>query len=77
MCVADPAFKGLASDVPATLTRSQIERLVMVSCNPKTFARDAAALVRLGWRLEEIELFDMFPGALHVATIGRFTRTLP
>lgn len=77
VCVADPAFKGLAPDVPATLTRSPIERLVMVSCNPKTFSRDAAALVRLGWRLEAIELFDMFPGALHVETIGRFTRTLP
>ena len=72
--ILDPAFKGLDDTVPALISSLALKRLVYVSCNPKTFARDAARLIALGWRLERLVPVDLFPGALHVETVGRFVR---
>lgn len=72
--VADPAFKGMEEGVPARLAALGARRLVYVSCNPKTFVRDALALEAAGLRLAGLETVDLFPGALHVETIGTFER---
>lgn len=68
--VADPAFKGMEEGVPERLARLGARRIVTVSCNPKTFVRDALVLERLGWRLTRLATVDLFPGALHVETVG-------
>lgn len=72
--VADPAFKGMEEGVPKRLAALPARRLVYVSCNPKTFVRDALALERAGLRLTTLETVDLFPGALHVETVGTFER---
>lgn len=72
--VADPAFKGMEEGVPARLAALGARRLVYVSCNPKTFVRDALALEAAGLRLAGLETVDLFPGALHVETVGTFER---
>ena len=72
--VADPAFKGMEEGVPERLAALPARRLVYVSCNPKTFVRDALALERAGLRLTTLETVDLFPGALHVETVGSFER---
>ncbi len=75
VAIVDPAFKGMESSVITALSRvSPLKRLVYVSCNPKTFARDAALFIKAGWRLERLGAVDLFPGALHMEAIGRFTR---
>ena len=72
--ILDPAFKGLEETVPAMLTALPLTRFVYVSCNPKTFARDAAKFIELGWRIEKLAPVDLFPGALHVETVAKFVR---
>lgn len=72
--ILDPAFKGLEETVPAMLTQLPLTRFVYVSCNPKTFARDAAKFTTLGWRIEKLAPVDLFPGALHVETVAKFVR---
>ena len=72
--VADPAFKGMEEGVPARLAALGARRLVYVSCNPKTFVRDALSLEAAGLRLAGLETVDLFPGALHVETVGTFER---
>jgi 23S rRNA (uracil1939-C5)-methyltransferase len=53
---------------------SRLEKVVYVSCNPGTFASDAARLIRMGFVLQEVGIFDMFPHTAHVETLGLFER---
>lgn len=75
--VADPAFKGMEEGVPERLARLGARRIVYVSCNPKTFVRDAMQIEQTGYRLTTLETVDLFPGALHVETVGVFERIAP
>ena len=58
------AVKGLARWRPS--------RVVYVSCDPPTLARDAAALISSGYTLVAIDAYDMFPNTPHVETIAVF-----
>lgn len=46
------------------------KRIVYVSCNPATFARDAKILKSEGYEIKEIQPVDMFPQTMHVETIA-------
>jgi 23S rRNA (uracil1939-C5)-methyltransferase len=48
--------------------------LVYVSCQPATFADNAARLVEGGYRLEWVRPVDMFPQTPHIEAVARFTR---
>lgn len=48
-------------------------RVLMVSCDPATFARDAALLCEGGYRLSAVQPLDLFPQTAHVETVGLFT----
>ncbi len=74
VAIADPAFKGMDRLVPGMIKALGVKRLVYVSCNPKTFARDARALVDLGYTLEKIVTLDLFPDTPHVESVGLFRR---
>ena len=70
----DPPRSGAAA-VIEHMSLTGIERLVYVSCNPVTFARDAAALVnRHRFRLAVSGILDMFPQTAHVESISLFER---
>lgn len=53
---------------------SDAVRVVGISCNPTTFARDARALVDAGWRLEHVTPVDQFLWSAHIELIGVFER---
>ena len=71
--VIDPPRAGAEAQV-ATLARSKVPVIAMVSCNPVTFARDARALVAAGYRLDWVQVVDQFRWSAHVELVARFTR---
>lgn len=73
--IADPARSGLGRPGVATVVDLAAPRLVLVSCDPASLARDAALLAVDGYRLAAVELVDAFPDTFHVEAVGRFERT--
>jgi 23S rRNA (uracil1939-C5)-methyltransferase len=65
--VADPPRAGLGKEVTAALNRLAPKRVVIVSCDPATLARDLAALSR--YRIERMTLVDLFPQTYHLETV--------
>lgn len=72
--VVDPPRAGLSQPALRFLTSARLQRLVYVSCNPATFARDARYLAQSGWRLGPVRPVDLFPQTSHVELVGRFDR---
>ena len=68
ICV-DPPRKGLAPEVPAILAGMAPERIVYVSCDPATLARDVDRFVQLGYRPVQAQGVDLFPRTAHVETV--------
>lgn len=71
--VFDPAFDGAAAQ-SVELARSEVPRVVAVSCNPQTFVRDAATLIAGGYRLGRVTPVDQFLYSPHVELVAEFTR---
>lgn len=69
----DPPRSG-AMDVCEKLASHKVKRVVYVSCNPVTLARDARVLVESGYRLDKAGVVDMFPHTTHVESIACFLR---
>lgn len=67
----NPPRKGCSE---ALLRKVEASRIVYVSCDPATLARDLALLAQRGYRPEEITPFDMFPQTMHVESVVRLTR---
>ena len=71
--VIDPPRAGAEAQC-ATLARSQVPVIAMVSCNPVTFARDARALVAAGYRLDWVQVVDQFRWSAHVELAARLSK---
>jgi 23S rRNA (uracil1939-C5)-methyltransferase len=69
----DPPREG-ARDAIAPLTALAPARIVYVSCDPESLARDAARLADRGYVLRDARAFDMFPQTAHVEVVARFDR---
>ena len=73
ICV-DPPRKGLGPEVPAILAEMAPERIVYVSCDPATLARDVKRLEELGYGARRAQSVDLFPRTAHVETVVLLTR---
>ena len=70
----DPPRKGLGEDVIAAVARMGPGRVVYVSCDPATLARDVKRFAGAGYRLAEAVAVDMFPRTAHVETVALLSR---
>jgi 23S rRNA (uracil1939-C5)-methyltransferase len=71
--VVDPPRPGLDAAVRAWLAEARPPRLVYVSCNPVTLARDLKTLSGAGFRLDSLRLFDFYPQTAHVEAVARLS----
>ncbi len=69
--IVDPARRGLEEGVVEGLHGLDPERLILVSCNAAALARDLAAFRALGWQIEKVRPYDMFPNTPHVELVTR------
>ena len=72
--VVDPPRKGCDEKVLDTIVSMEPDRVVYVSCNPSTLARDLAYLNERGYKCHEIEPVDMFPHSVHVENVAWLSR---
>lgn len=72
--VLDPPRIGLATGAVEALAGLGAARLVYVSCDPATLARDLRALAARGYALREVRAFDFFPQTPHVEVLARLER---
>ena len=71
--VIDPPRTGAAAQAEQ-LSASALTRVVWISCDPVTFARDAATMLAGGWRMGSVYVIDQFRWSPHVETATVFTR---
>jgi 23S rRNA (uracil1939-C5)-methyltransferase len=71
--VLDPPRAG-ARDQVAALAACKAQTIAYVSCNPSSFARDAALLTQGGWRLDWVQPVGQFRWSTHVELVARFVR---
>jgi len=72
--VLDPPRDGMARPALDRLARIQPARIVYVSCEPPTLARDLAVLVAAGYEIVNMHLFDLFPQTFHMEAVTRLRR---
>ena len=72
--VVDPPRKGMDERAVAAVAAMQPQRVVYVSCNPATLARDILRFAELGYELKAVTAVDMFPRTCHVETVVLLSR---
>lgn len=72
--VVDPPRAGCTETVLKTFAEMEPERIVYVSCNPATLARDIAVLEELGYRAVKVQPVDMFPNTSHVEVVSKLVK---
>jgi 23S rRNA (uracil1939-C5)-methyltransferase len=70
--LVDPPRAGLKREVLDGIVTLKPGTIAYVSCDPATLARDAARLIKGGYRLEEVRPFDLFPQTYHIESISIF-----
>ena len=70
--IVDPPRTGISRAAMSSVSSYGARRIVYVSCDPATMARDARRLVDAGYSLETFQAFDLFPNTPHVESVGVF-----
>jgi len=74
LVIVDPPRSGLGSRVVKGLLELGAPRLIYVSCDPATLARDLVGLLSAGYRVEHAHLMDLFPQTFHMESIFHLAR---
>lgn len=72
--VVDPPRAGLMPEIIQSIAATNAQRVVYVSCNPATWARDVARLREVGYTLQEATPVDLFPQSYHIETVSLLQR---
>ncbi len=72
--ILDPPRKGVHPAVLSSIGKASPDRVIYISCQPATQARDAAALIDLGYRITASQPFDMFPQTAEIENVLTFRR---
>lgn len=72
--VLDPPRAGARAKVCRQIAASGVPTVVYIACDPASLARDTATLIESGYKLEQIQAFDMYPMTHHVETVALFAR---
>ena len=72
--VVDPPRKGLDARFIASAIDMAPAKLVYISCNPATFARDAKLFAESGYEVKKVQPVDLFPQTHHIECVGLLTR---
>ncbi|WP_306484333.1 class I SAM-dependent RNA methyltransferase, partial [Anaerococcus sp.] len=70
----DPPRAGLDKELVKTIAKTGIEKIVYISCNPQTLARDIKRFMDRGYKLDKIKAVDMFPQTMHVESVVLMSR---
>lgn len=70
----DPPRKGCSADTLADCVKMSPRRIVMISCDPATAARDCKLLAESGYSVEKVRAFDLFPRTRHVECVALLVR---
>ena len=73
--IVDPPRAGCDRKVLETFAAMKPEKIIYVSCNPATLARDLKILEELGWRTKKIQPVDMFPFTSHVESVAQIFKS--
>lgn len=74
LAVVDPPRSGLGERVARLLATLGAPRVVYVSCDPSTLARDLVTLLAAGYRVEQVHLVDLFPQTYHLESVVHLVR---
>jgi len=74
MVILDPPRGGCEEKVLKTIAKSSFKKVVYISCNPASLARDLAYLSNSGFEVSEVQPVDMFPHSFHIETVVRVSR---
>lgn len=73
--IVDPPRAGMHKKMTQYLPKLRAKKIIYVSCNPSTQARDAQILKSYNYELEKLSVVDMFPHTPHVETVGVFKKS--
>jgi len=72
LVIVDPPRTGLSVNIREFLAVSKVEILAYVSCDPATLARDSKDLIKAGFVLKELHLYDFYPQTAHIESLAVF-----
>jgi 23S rRNA (uracil1939-C5)-methyltransferase len=75
LVVVDPPRAGLGARATQLLAALRVKRIVYVSCDPATLARDVRTLLETGYHVEEVHMIDLFPQTFHIESVVRLARS--
>ena len=70
----DPPRAGMHKFMTNYLPKFEAEKIIYISCNPTTQARDTEILQYKGYKLKKLTIVDMFPHTPHIESVGVFER---